>query len=147
LFPADHSQNIASCMAPLLHRYGRDSWQRLASLMREVCKIADDMHFRMARDGEVVIHNNSADAVNRCNKRFSDGGCIVASRPNLHAARDEFAVQLDTRFRNFGYSFARAHVYTQLDQLLSRALRQIRRIRGEEARGTLDKNHACLGGV
>jgi hypothetical protein len=35
-FPADHSQNVASCVAPLLHRHGRDSRQGLSSLMRKI---------------------------------------------------------------------------------------------------------------
>src|SRR5215218_1335045 len=31
LFAADHSQNVASCLAPFLHCHGRDSRQRLSS--------------------------------------------------------------------------------------------------------------------
>src|SRR5262249_54915994 len=131
LFAADHSQNIASCLTPLLHRYGGDSRQRLSRLMRKVCKIADHLHFRMSRNCEVVIHNNSANTVNRCDKRFPDERRIVAGRPNLHATWDEFTIQFYAGFCNVRYSCARAHIHTQLDQLLSRALGQIRWVRGE----------------
>ena len=33
--------------------------------MREVREVANHLHFRMSRNGEVVIHNNSANTVNR----------------------------------------------------------------------------------
>src|SRR6478735_12639104 len=70
LFVAYHSQNVASCVAPLLHRHGRNSWQGLSSLMREICQVANHLHFRMSWNGEVVIHNNSANTVNRRDKGF-----------------------------------------------------------------------------
>src|SRR5881398_504381 len=72
IFAADHSQNVASCVAPLLHRHGRDSRQGLSSLMRKICQVANYLHFRMSRNGEVVVHNNSANTVNRYTERFPD---------------------------------------------------------------------------
>src|SRR6266508_5623616 len=80
LFPADHSQNVASCVAPLLHRHGRDSRQGLSSLMRKICQVANHLHFRMSRNCEVVVHNNSANAVNRYAERFPDERRNIAGR-------------------------------------------------------------------
>src|SRR5438876_4797545 len=70
LFAADHSQNVASCVPPLLHRHGRDSRQGLSSLMRKIRQVPNHLHFRMSRNCEVVIHNYSANAVDRCEKGF-----------------------------------------------------------------------------
>src|SRR5215208_8190957 len=72
LFTADHSQNIAGGVAALLHRHWRDSRQRLASLMRKICQITNHLHFRMSGDGEVVIHNDATNAINRYAERFPD---------------------------------------------------------------------------
>src|SRR5262249_14742721 len=83
LFSPYHSQNVASCAPPLLHRHGRDPRQRLSSLVREICQVADYLHFRMSRNGEVLVDNDTAHAVDRCVKRFPDERCIVAGRPNL----------------------------------------------------------------
>src|SRR5436189_6426901 len=71
-FAADHSQNVASCLAPLLHRHGRDSRQGFSGLMREICQVANYLHFRMSRNSEVVVPNNSANAVNRHAERLPD---------------------------------------------------------------------------
>src|SRR5205809_6194560 len=71
-FAAYHSQNVASCVAPLLHSHRRDSGQGLSSLMRKIGEVANDLHFRRSRNGEVVVHNNSANAVNRYAERFPD---------------------------------------------------------------------------
>src|SRR4029453_10975372 len=65
LFAADHSQNVASCLASLLHCYGRDSRQGLSSLVRKIGQVANDLHFRMPKNAEIVVHNNSPNAVNR----------------------------------------------------------------------------------
>src|SRR6267142_1403381 len=70
LFAADHSQNVAGCVASLLHRNGRDSRQGLSSLMRKIGEVTNDLHLRMSRNREVVAHNNSANAVNRYAERF-----------------------------------------------------------------------------
>src|SRR5215510_10923931 len=71
LFAVDHSQNIASCVTTLLHRHRRDSWQRLSSLMREACKVANYLHFRMSRNREVVVHNDSPNPINWRYQRLS----------------------------------------------------------------------------
>src|SRR5260370_35316037 len=70
LFAADHSQNVASCLAPLLHRHRRDSRQGLSSLMRKIGEGANYLHFRISKNGDVVVHNNAANAVNRYAARF-----------------------------------------------------------------------------
>src|SRR6478735_2674509 len=98
LFAAYHSQNVASCVAPLLHRHGRDSRQGLSSLMRKICQVANHLHFWMSRNGEVIVYNNSANAVNRCDKGLPNERGNVAGRPDLYVAWDEFAIQLHARF-------------------------------------------------
>ena len=98
--------------------------------MREICQVANYFLFRMPRNGEVVVHNNASNTINRRDKRFPDERRIVAGCPNLHAARDEFAIQF-SRICNVRCPCVRAHVHAQLDQLLSRAFGQIRRKRGE----------------
>src|SRR5438094_8691628 len=84
LFAADHSQNVASCVAPLLHRHGRDSRQGFSGLMREICQVANYLHFRMSGNSEVVVHNNSAYAVNRHAERLPDERRNIAGRPDFH---------------------------------------------------------------
>src|SRR6516164_2316846 len=144
LFAADHSQNIASCVAPLLHRHGRDSRQGFSSLMRKICQVANHLHFRMPRNGEVIVYNNSATMVNRYAKRFSNERRKIASRPDFHAARNKFAVHLYTFFGNVGSACVRAHFYAKLEQLFSRALGQIRWIRSEQAWRAFNKDDARL---
>src|SRR6476660_277858 len=78
LFAADHSQNVASCLAPLLHCYGRNSRQGLSGLMRKICQVANDLHFRMPGNAEGVVHNNSATTVNRYTECFADERCNIA---------------------------------------------------------------------
>src|ERR1700756_4524295 len=92
LFATNHSQNVASCLAPLLHRHGRDSRQGLSSLMRKIGEVANDLHFRMSRNGEILVHNNSANAVNRYAERFPDERSNITGRPNFYAARNKFAI-------------------------------------------------------
>src|SRR5215470_15437063 len=94
VFAANHSENVASGVTSLLHRHWRDSGQRLSSLMRKIRQVTNHLYLRMSGNGEVLVHNDTADAVNRCAHCFPDERCIVSGRPNLHAARDEFAVQL-----------------------------------------------------
>ena len=83
--------------------------------MRKICQVANDLHFRMSRNGEVVVHNNSANTVNRYAERFPDERSNIAGRPNFHAARDKFAVQLHTFLGNVRCSCVRAHFYAKLD--------------------------------
>src|SRR6266513_4374078 len=84
LFVADHSQNVASCLAPLLHRHRRDSRQGLSRFMRKICEVANYLDFRMSGNGEVVVHNNPANMVNRYAERFSDEQRNVAGRPDYN---------------------------------------------------------------
>ena len=140
-FRADHSQNVARCVAALLHRHGRDSRQGLSSLMRKICQVANHLHFRMSGNGEVVVYNNSAKAVNRCDKGFPHERGNVAGRPDLHVAWDEFALQLHARFCNVRCSCVRAHVHAQLDQFPfltgsreAAASEDFRELDGEEVR-------------
>ena len=55
--------------------------------MRKICQVANHLHFRMSGDGEVVIHNDSANTVNRCDKGFPHEGGIIAGRPNAPDTR------------------------------------------------------------
>src|SRR5438094_9760954 len=96
LFAADHSQNVASCVAPLLHSHGRDSGQGLSSLMRKIGEVTNDLHFRMSRNSEVVVHNNSDNAVNRYAERFPDERGNITCHPNVHADRHNFDVHYHT---------------------------------------------------
>ena len=93
---------------------------------------------------KVVVHNDPANTVNRYAERFPDERRYVACRPNFHAARNKFAVHLHTFLGNVRGACVRAHFYAKLDQLFSRALGQIRRIRGEQARSAFDQDHSCL---
>src|SRR5262249_2294026 len=133
LFAADHSQNVASCMAPLLHCHGRDSRQGLSSLMRKICQVANNLHLWMPGNGEGIVYNNSATMVNRYAERFSNERRKIASRPDFHAARNKFAVHLYTFFGNIGSACVRAHFYAKIEQLFSGALGQIRWIGSEQA--------------
>src|SRR5438552_18869519 len=111
LFAADHSQNVASCVAPLLHSHGRDSGQGLSSLMRKIGEVTNDLHFRMSRNGEVVVHNNSANAVNLYAERLPDERGNITGRPNFHAARNKFAIHLHTFLSNIRRPCIRAHFH------------------------------------
>src|SRR6516164_5659115 len=112
--------------------------------MRKIGKVANDLDLRMSEDGEVVVHNHSANTVDRYAECFPEEGCNIAGRPNFDAARNKFAVYFHTFFANVRRAGVRAHFHTKLKQLLSRSLGQIRRIRGEQARRAFDEDHACL---
>src|SRR5262249_60173529 len=73
LFAVDHQQNISRRVAPLLHRNRRDSWQRSASLVREIREIADDLHLRMIWNREIVVYDDATDAVDWCAEGMADG--------------------------------------------------------------------------
>src|SRR6476659_1401357 len=75
---------------PLLHGHWRNPRQWFPGLVGKICEIADDKHFWMPGNREVVVNENAPDAVNRHAKSFTDKRGRVTSGPDFDAARNKF---------------------------------------------------------
>ena len=69
----------------------------------------------MTRNGEIVVHNYSANTVNRYAERFPDERSNITGRPNFHSARNKFAVQFHTFLGNVRRACVCTYFYAKLD--------------------------------
>ena len=70
--------------------------------------------------------------------------CVVAGRPNLHAAGNEFVADLQALLGKVRGVNTGAHFHTKIDKLFHRALAQVLWKSSEHFRVAFDQNHARL---
>src|SRR6267143_3027367 len=66
-----HPENIAGGVPAWLHRYRRNAREWILILIGKIRKVANDLHFRVAGNGEVIVDDDAADSINRDTKRFA----------------------------------------------------------------------------
>src|SRR6266542_1520052 len=115
--------------------------------MRKIRQVANHLNFRMAWDGQIIVHNGAADPVNWNAKSFANERGIVTGRPDFNPTRYEFVAELHSSLSKIRCQNARAHVHAEVDELFLCALRSIFGKGSEQTGLAFNENDACLGWV
>src|SRR5438128_11488743 len=112
--------------------------------MRKTREIADHLHFRMTRNGQVIVHYHTANAIDRSAEAVPDVGRVVARRPNLDATWDVFVAHVQSVFGQVRGVDARPDFDSEIVQLFHRADLQILRVGSEHAWLAFNQNDTRL---
>ena len=75
----------------------------------------------MSKNRKIVVDDHTTNLVDWHAERLANKGCVVAGRPNFHAARDKLTANLDPGLAEIGRLHAGANFDSQIDKLLQRA--------------------------
>src|SRR5438128_259135 len=59
----NHRQNVARGVTALLHGDWRHAWQRLSSLVRKICQVADYLNLRTSRNRKIIVEDHATNIV------------------------------------------------------------------------------------
>ena len=117
-----HPENIAGGVPALLHRYGRNARERFLILIGKIRKVANDLHFRMPRNREVIVDDDAADSINRSTERFAHERSIVSGRPDFDSGSNILVTHLQPLFGQVARADAGADLDAEISQLFHRAV-------------------------